>query len=386
VVRSEFGRTADADAMSDRQALIVVAHSARALAFSARWAGFAPLAIDLFGDVDTRAASAATIVVEGAIGSGFDHNALARAVDSLTLNYRPIGLVYGAGFEHDPDMIASLAERICVFGNDAATVKRSKEPRELAKLCQSLGVKYPDIATTAPVPSDGWLAKQRGGSGGSHIKPAWSEAALESDFYFQRCVAGRPVSALFLADGWKAELVGFSIQWTSPSGDAPFRYGGAVGPAEIEPFVERIIRAAVAGMTAALGLRGLNCVDFLVSHDDVHLLEVNPRPGATLDVFDRKGDPLIARHIAACKGVSSARPPVRAARAAEIVYATREIVIRAERNWPGWIADRSPPGTPIAAGGPLCTVLAEGPDVESARLLAAARAREALAFLAGSEP
>jgi len=372
--------------MSDRQAVIVVAYSARPLAFSASWAGYAPLAIDLFGDVDTRAGSAATIVVEGAIGPGFDRDALARAVDSLMLEYRPIGLVYGAGFEHDPETIALLAQVICVLGNDAATLRRSKDPRELARLCRSLGVEHPEVATAAPGTAEGWLAKQRGGSGGSHIKPFRPEGDLEGDYYFQRYVAGQSVSALFLADAGKADLVGFSIQWTSPADDAPFRYGGAVGPAKIEAFAERVILAAIAGLTAALGLKGLNSADFLVSQEDVHLLELNPRPGATLDVFDRNHDPLIARHIAACKGGSAPRATVREARAAEIVYAPHEIIIRAERDWPDWIADRSPAGTHIAAGGPVCTVVAEGTDVESARLLAAARAKEALAFLGGSGP
>ena len=48
-----------------------------------------------------------------------------------------------------------------------------------------------------------------------------------------------------------------------------------------------------------------------------------------------------------------------------------------------WLADRSPPGTQIAAGDPLCTVLAEGKDIVAARVAVAARAREAVALFLG---
>jgi len=376
----------DMKAISDREALIVVAQSARALASSARDAGYAPLTIDLFGDLDTRAASVGTIVVEGAIDEGFDRRALARAIDSLIAAHRPLGLVYGSGFEREPDTIASFSEKIRVFGNDAATVARSKDPVELAALCRSLGVAHPEVATRPPAAAAGWLSKLRGGAGGSHIRPAGAEGDMEGGQYFQRRVEGEPVSALFLADGAAVELVGFSAQWTSPADGAPFRYGGAAGPAEIEPTAERAILSAIAGLTGALNLKGLNSADFLVAGEGVTLLELNPRPGATLDVFDRDDDPLIARHIAACEGRSASRARVcREVRAAEIVYAPEDIVVKADRDWPDFIADRSPSGTRIAAGGPLCTVVAEGVDVTSARALAAARAGHALAFFQGAK-
>ena len=43
--------------------------------------------------------------------------------------------------------------------------------------------------------------------------------------------------------------------------------------------------------------------------------------------------------------------------------------------WPDWAADRSPDGTRIAAGGPICTVLAKADDSTSARALLLTRER-----------
>ena len=64
-----MGRAANAK-MPDTPNMIVVAQSARALASAAKRAGYAPLAIDVFGDDDTRAISRATITLEGGIVPG----------------------------------------------------------------------------------------------------------------------------------------------------------------------------------------------------------------------------------------------------------------------------------------------------------------------------
>jgi uncharacterized protein len=375
-----------ADAMRDEEALIVVANSARALSVSAARAGYAPLAVDMFCDSDTREVSLATVAIEGHFAGGLDPGAVTRAVESLIRDYHPIGLVYGSGFEHQPETIASLAQRIRIFGNDAQTLARAKDPSALAEICRALNLRHPEIAAEPPSQLDGWLVKRRGGAGGAHVRPARRGDGRRADTYFERRVAGRAVSALFAADGSRADLIAFSVQWTSPTEEAPFRYGGAAGPVNIERGAAAAITTAIGGVTAELGLKGLNSADFLVSTDGADLVDLNPRPGATLDVFDQIENPLVARHIAACEGRSMGSVGARDVRAAEVVYARREIVVGAEVDWPDWVADRPTTGTRIGGGDPLCTVLAEGGDVEFARTLAEARAQEIIALLRGSIP
>src|SRR5947199_3959005 len=77
-------------------ALLLVAISARALAQAARRAGYAPLAIDAFGDQDTRRTCRATYVVEGALG-GFAQVELATIVAQAVRDHAPVGLLYGSG-------------------------------------------------------------------------------------------------------------------------------------------------------------------------------------------------------------------------------------------------------------------------------------------------
>ena len=56
--------------MTVSPAIIVVGYSARALAASAAHAGFAPLAIDVFGDGDMREMSFASVKLDGGLAEG----------------------------------------------------------------------------------------------------------------------------------------------------------------------------------------------------------------------------------------------------------------------------------------------------------------------------
>jgi uncharacterized protein len=178
------------------------------------------------------------------------------------------------------------------------------------------------------------------------------------------------VSALILADGRRAVLLGFSAQWSSPAPGQPFRYGGAVQPAALAPATADGMTEAVQRLIPRAGLIGLNSADFLVNGNDFQLLEVNPRPGATLDIFEPSAGSIFAMHIAACQGELPAQGPVFAqARASAIVYAPRDIPAFPALDWPAWTADRPGVGTAVNRDDPMCTVLASAADAADARAL-----------------
>ena len=367
--------------MTDRPAIIVMGYSARALASSASHAGFAPLSIDVFGDDDTRGMSLASMKLEGGLSEGLAPDKVARAVQTLAGAHDPIGLVYGAGFEHQPETIAAIANRTRVFGNGADILKRAKDPHVLARVCEANDVRHPAIAFEPPDEPELWLMKRRGGAGGAHITTAEGASCASPHSYFQRRVGGKSISALFLASEKKVEIIGLSMQWTAPTPESPFRYGGAAGPVDVDPAQGEEIAHSVAVIASGLDLVGLNSADFLVSTDAVWLVEINPRPGATLDVFESNGTTLFARHIAACEGHLTHAFASFAFKAAEIVYAPHDIVVRGGRDWPDWAVDRSPTGTQIAAGDPVCTVLGSGATVDLARAYASDRARKIIALV-----
>ena len=177
--------------------------------------------------------------------------------------------------------------------------------------------------------------------------------------------------------------VAWSEQWTAPCAATPFRYGGAAGPIELAP--PDGLLAALVELTEALGVRGLASADFLDDGERFWLLEINPRPGATLDVFDDDEDPLLARHIDAVGGRPSAPPKRRAPRAAEIVYAEVDAAAPLS-DWPHWAADRPAPRSRVPAGAPFCTVLAAGASAAQAKAQVKERSRRVQSWLQEGGP
>ncbi|HTW28978.1 MAG TPA: ATP-grasp domain-containing protein [Acetobacteraceae bacterium] len=364
-------------------AVLIAALSGRALAAAARRAGYAPLVADLFGDLDTREIAAACATLPGGVARGPDAAALLAALERLAAGRKPVGLVLGGGFEHRPGLLRALARRFRLLSNAPAVVARVKDPRRFAALCRTLGVPHPETRDAAPS-AGAWLRKRAGGAGGAHVAEATPDAARRG-WYVQRRVAGEPVSALFLADGRAARLVGFSRQWPDPTPERPFRYGGAVRPAVLPPPTADPMMQAVDRLTAALGLVGLNSADFLCRADGFDLLEINPRPGATLDIFADAAGSLFRLHLEACDGRLPLAAPVFTGAAASVtVYTARRMQVPAGFAWPDWAADRQPARVAVPRGGPLCTVLATAPDAAAAEALARRRAGALRAMAEGA--
>ncbi|HLJ63392.1 MAG TPA: ATP-grasp domain-containing protein [Stellaceae bacterium] len=418
---------------------LIVALSGRALALAAARAGERAIVLDRFADRDTEAYAERVSRLPGE-GSGFDRQALLAQVASL--KGRVTGLVYGAGFEGDPELLSALQTLVPLIGNSPEVVARVKEPVEFAALLAKLG--WPHPVTRGDRPSGaGWLCKEVGGSGGGHIRrhphsPSCESGATkplsrlreregpterrtaavggrvrecltsvdaaarasyfagnphppsearpplpqagegEVGSYFQQEVPGTPLSVLFLADGRKARLVGFSEQWCAPTPEQPFRYGGCMGPVMPSPRVAEALTQACESLTHALGLKGLNSLDCLVEGDMFHLLEINPRPGATLDIFDGPDLPLWCYHRAAVAGtLPLAVLPSLPIRAASILYALRRFRLE-KKEWPRWTSDWSADGTFFEEGDPICTIHATALHPRPARARLEDRARRLL--------
>ena len=357
---------------SDQPFILIVAPSGRALAAAARRAGFRPLVVDLFDDLDTRALAVASTSV--ATQGGFEAADLIGPLLDLARGRDPVGLVYGGGFEDRPKLLAELAKHFKVYGNSAEVVARVKAPRALANLCRELAIPHPEICFEPPSDPAHWLIKRSGGGGGLHVAPALGRAAEAGDYY-QRRVEGQPISALLLcAAGSQTQVLGFSLQWAAASLDQPFRFAGAARPARLASHLARQIAAAAESIAAKAELVGLNSVDFLVGDDGFHLLEINPRPGATLDIFGDREGRLFAAHLDACEGRLPETPLIfPQAGATSIVYTPVELTPMPALVWPDWCHDCQKPGTHLHKGDPVCTVSAEAESIEAARALVGER-------------
>ncbi len=350
------------------QCFLVVAHSARLLAQSAARAGHRVCALDLFNDADTGRFAVASEAVRSRPGDtpGFDREDLMWRAARLCPPSRCLGFVYGTGFEDDVETLKQLATGRELLGNPPELVARLKDPSHFFGLLDRLSIPHPPTQLARPGAPRGWLYKRRGASGGAHIVDAsavGAEAAAEEG-YFQRRGAGRSLSLLFLADGRRAEVVGVSRQLTRRVGDRRYTYAGAVGPIDLPASVSGSLLDALQALVAHTGLVGCNSIDFLLTGSRPAVLEINPRPSATMDLYDDdlpKG--LFDAHLQACRGRLpgiSLRGRTRLVRGHAIVYAGARLRIASDAPFPAWCSDTPHPGATVAVDSPVCTVHARG--------------------------
>jgi len=275
-------------------------------------------------------------------------------------------LILGSGFERMPDLVDELARHFPLAGNRGSAIQRVKHPDTLAADCADLGTPHPAFRWEKPADPSNWISKRVGGAGGVHVQ-AGRRASPEDGRYFQRRVQGESISALFLADGTTAHIVGFSRQWTSPTPDAPYRYGGAVRLRRFDRGAAAMIGGWLTGLTRRTGLVGLCSADFIRNRDGYQLVEINPRPGATLDIFDSVEAPLLEAHLRACRGRRSELPRHADSMASLIAYAGMPIPAFPEVDWPVWTADRQPTGTKLDKGDPVCTIFARASSAAAAK-------------------
>jgi predicted ATP-grasp superfamily ATP-dependent carboligase len=368
--------------MPEQAAVLIAAVSGRALAASARRGGFVPLVADGFGDDDTLALAHAYLPVQMDAAHRLDPEHLLQALERLAASHRPLGIVCGTGFEDRQALLHRIARQWRLLGNPPATIARLKAPQTFAALCRDCGVSHPQTRADPPTDLAGWLIKRAGGAGGTHVRSAMDRVEPRGPTYYQRCVTGTPVSALVLGNGRALRVLGFSEQWAAPATGWPFRYGGAVRPATLSAEMSAALVDAVERLAAAVPLTGLNSFDFMVDEGAFWLLEINPRPGATLEIFEPSEDSLLALHVAACQGaLPSEAPKLPDAAAGCIVYADRDVRSVAAMDWPDWAADRQRPATSLKNGDPLCTVSGRARTAAEARQMVEHRAAAILTML-----
>lgn len=375
---------------------MIVSVCGRALAQSARRGGFRPAVFDAFADSDTLAAAEVCTPVpmsgdsDADDGCEFDVQALMAAAGQHCPPDKGWGLIYGAGFEAAPRVLESLAKGRVLLGNDPDVIRQVKSPETFFELLDDLKIPHPETRLTPPSRSSGWLRKRIGGSGGVHIGAYTEDSSARTQGYYQRFVPGPAMSVLFLADGETARVIGYNRLWTAGADCAvPYAFGGAISDGSLNSALREKLEGFIQSLAHAVGLRGLNSLDFILSRGQPRIIELNPRPSASFELYDPDfAEGLVALHIRACRGELPARllpewpEPQSIVRALRVIYAPQAITVPTARDWrqewPIWCSDRPYPGAHIPTGAPLCTVHAQGRTTSSVCKLLKVRRQAAL--------
>jgi uncharacterized protein len=376
-------------------ALAVASISARMLAESAVEDGFEAVALDLFGDADTRRACSEWQSIGEPASLAIDGARLLQALQALAQRGRVGGWIAGSGFEGRPDLLERGAALLPLLGTQAQAMQRVREPQTFFGFLDAHGIPHPAVRMAMPEEDAGWLIKDAHGCGGWHIRPAASHQGRQptepgsAHHYFQRQAPGRPMSATFIANGSDAALLGCNEQIVRPLAGRPFVFCGVVGPVGLPAAVVGPVTAAVRALAAAFSLRGLGSLDFMLDGVAPAVLEVNPRPPASMALY-RPG--MVAAHVRAC--LHGELPPGPEHHANEVVRGT-EVVFAPRRLWLDEPAvrrlaaradchDVPATATALQAGDPLCSVSASGADAAQVRGLLQQRREAVLRWLESS--
>ena len=354
--------------------IAVASISARALAEAAAREGFGVVALDVFGDLDTRRAASRWQPIGVPQMLRIDGELLLAALEQLARDDEAQGWIAGSGFEGRPDLLDAGHRRLPLIGNHAATMRRVRDPYAFFSALETHGVAHPPVRYDEPADTRGWLRKDFAGCGGWQVQRAEEAGAeaLGATQYLQRWHDGAPMSATFIADGRHARVLGCNLQLSCEVGNAPFAWRGVVGPLPLSDAVQVQVMEALHALVGTFGLRGLCSLDFLLREPGprIEVLEVNPRPPASLDLYAAHGLPVIDAHVRVCDGSAVAELPALSAplpRGSAVVFARRDLVLGpAAAQWlaaQAHVHDLPPRATSFRARDPVCSVSAAGNDI-----------------------
>jgi predicted ATP-grasp superfamily ATP-dependent carboligase len=346
--------------------VLVVAVSARMLAQLAVADGYQVTALDRFGDADLRA------IAPGATAPSND------GVAALAANVAADAVVYAAGFENRPDLVASVSAGRELLGTPAELLASVRDPWAVAAAARAAGARGPETRSASDVPEAdaGWLRKPRRGGGGRGVR-RWAGGRLAPTEVLQRRVDGLSCSAVAIADGRRATVLGVTEQLHRPRG---FGWIGNVTPprlpeAELAELDGRL-RAICFEVAARFGVRGAFGVDAVWDGRDAWVLEVNPRPPASLELF---GPGCFEAHVRGARGLglpAAGTPPASGcAKVKLVLFARRDVRAPDPGWWPAALVRDIPhAGETFRRGAPVCTLVSAtaGPDelaAHGARLL-----------------
>jgi len=365
--------------------ILLVAVSARMLAELAAREGHEVMALDRFGDLDLQRLCPSVSILRDLGGRG----GMAALVDAAE-GIRAPSVIYGAGLENRPALVARLAAGRTLLGCAPQTLRRVRDPALLGASLRRAGLAYPRTfsAREAPVRADRtrrWLRKPLRGGGGRGVRE-WRGGGLGAGLVVQERIAGLPCSAAAVADGRSAALLGVSEQLIGRRalGARGYAWCGNLVPPRLAAQERHALadaaRAICDHLAGAFGLCGLFGVDMVWDGEQAWVVEVNPRPTASLETIEAVHCVRsFAAHLEACAGrlpaVGSFAEADGAAGKA-VLFATEDVRAPDTRAWTArGIRDVPHPGEPIAAGHPICTLVATGRAPEA--VLAALEARAA---------
>lgn len=333
--------------------ILVIAKSARMLTRYLVDLGYKVVAIDCFGDCDTRDLASDFRRVEN-----LSTAQVGQALADLKARHELTAVVYGSGLESEIDTLYRLQAELPVWGNSPGCFDAVQGKPAFFRRLDYLHIDHPPVVFTPPRDRhSSWLQKPLRGEGGLGIRRLDGAGVVDAQgVYWQRYQQGEALSALFVAARDRVEIIGYQQQLLAGDGEQAFLFAGVMSKPDFPSALREQVEQWALALSCSFRLRGLNSLDFIYKDGRCYVLEINARPSASLQLY---GPEALAKHIqAVVTGAFERGEADKAWAAYQIIYASRETVIGASGLWPDWIVDRPAFGSVIGPGEPVCSIIA----------------------------
>ncbi len=335
---------------SSSEPLLIIASSGRMLAEAARQSGFNPLVIDLCADTDTELFADAVLKV-----ASLSSDEVSVKVRQLTERYPLTTVIYGSGLESYPETLVFLAQQLTLLGNDPAVFANLHDKRWFFDQLTQLGLPYPEVRFIEPDNCSRWLFKPMRSQGGVGIRNYDPAFLLDCEGYWQSYLSGVSYSVLFVANGTAFTVIGFHRQWTTNLGPVQGFWFSAIAHCDsLDQAQQQAVIGWLQKLVPTLGLKGLNSLDFMLTEQQLTILELNPRPSASMQLYDGK---LLLQHIHACQGDLTPFHSAGHYQLYRVIYAESDLTIPPGFIWPSECRDLPKSGTLIGRGQPICSII-----------------------------
>lgn len=338
-------------APSQQTLVLVIAQSARYLAQQAAREGYRVRAIDQFNDVDLQQSCERTYPI-----ADFDKvtpATILQAIEYLAGD-QPAVLIAGSGAERFYPLFDQLPPQFTLANNTSECFKQCHSSRQWLTLLDRLQIAHPESRLERPTSTVGWLFKPDASWGGTAIQTLYGQTLINGTGCFQRQVYGQPFSVLFFVDrnGW--QWLGTQRQHSLP---AQFVHQQLDSHYSLSTELHKQLVDMINKLNQALGLRGFNSADFIVTEQgQLFILELNPRPAASMQFLDSPS--VLSAQLRSCIDDQTLQvQPVQKTQTLCYLFASHGGRIRPQTEWPVQCHDLPAAGTVIRAGDIVCSAL-----------------------------
>lgn len=332
--------------------VLIFAQSGRFLAQSATQAGYRVWVADCFGDDDLHESAERWLLLPPI--PTLTPSKIIHLLTTLSQGEK-CQLICGSGIESTYSFLEQLPDYIQLMGNTAKVIHQLKTPSLFFPLLDKLALTYPKTLLKLDKKISDYLVKSSSGMGGVHIQHLDNVTDIILGTYFQQFISGDSGSILFLANGSSTKRISINKLAHSANALYPFQLGSIRSPWLVNEKHLSTLNNAIAAITKATRLIGLNSLDFIISdNNELFLLEVNPRVSSSAELIDNPGV-LLEYHMNACQGRLPKSIVTSPPASSKVIYAPHDVVIPEDIDWPINCSDLSSKGSLVRQNAPICT-------------------------------